>query len=162
MLDNASEIAISKHNSRATSPGGYWREVKDSKVVEVNGESGVDGTQEDGVNTDDGNAAPKRPARYRPRTFPYQRYLPYRHNDQEYENLASCIKNLYVAVASGDFVPGVTHWTREIRGWMQLKFDLPRDDRIRLTKLYYELTLAPGMDSNATERFASMFTILTK
>lgn len=100
--------------------------------------------------------------RYRPRTFPYRRYLPYRHDDDEYQNLETCIKNLYVAVSAGDFVPGATHWTREIRGWMSLKFDLPRVDRIKLIKLYYELALAPGMDTSASERFSSMFMNLTK
>lgn len=76
--------------------------------------------------------------------------------------LTEIIKRLYVAVSGGDFVPGATHWTRELRAWIQLKFDLPRDDRVKLVKLYYELALAPGMDSSASERFSSMFMTLTR
>ena len=103
-----------------------------------------------------------RPSRYRPRTFPYQRYLPYPHDDNPLQSLEEIIRRLYIAVSAGDFVPGTTHWTRELRGWMQLKFDLPRDDRVRLAKLYYELALAPGLDSAAVERFSGMFQTLTK
>jgi proteasome activator subunit 4 len=82
-------------------------------------------------------------ARTRPRTFAYFRYLPYPTEDQaEREcNLDECIRNLYVAVAAGDFAPGAVHWTREIRGWLSLKFDLPRETRVKLVKLYYELAL---------------------
>ena len=72
------------------------------------------------------------------------------------------IKHLYIAVASGDFVPGAVHWTKEIRGWMSLKFDLTRKQRISLVKLYYELSLAPGLEYSVSERFASMFMVLTK
>lgn len=103
-----------------------------------------------------------RRTRYRPRTFPYRRYLPYTPDGQEYGNLETAIKKLYVAVAAGDFIPGATHWTREIRGWMQLKFDLPLDTRVKLVKLYFELSMAPGMESPAAERFSSMFMQLTK
>lgn len=78
------------------------------------------------------------------------------------QNLDYYIKNLYIAISAGDFVPGATHWTREIRGWMQLKFDLPRSDRVKLGKLYYELTLAPGVEEGASDRFLSMFITLTK
>lgn len=72
------------------------------------------------------------------------------------------IKHLYIAVAGGDFVPGAVHWTREIRGWMSLKFDLTKQQRTALVKLYYELSLAPGLEYAVAERFASMFMILTK
>ncbi|KAB8336954.1 hypothetical protein FH972_021259 [Carpinus fangiana] len=160
-MDDHVELPSSSRGSRATSPGGIWREVKDTKVIEVAASPNMNGDME----LEDGDAAvdkARRPARYRPRTFPYRRYLPYRHVDNQYQNLQVCIKNLYVAVSAGDFAPGATHWTREIRGWMSLKFDLPRDDRIRLIRLYYDLALAPGMDSTASERFGSMFMNLTK
>lgn len=126
--------------SRATSPGADWEDA--------NGDA----------NSKD------RPNRVRPRTFPYTKYLPYdaESEDERLENLNTCIKHLYVAVSAGDFSPGAVHWTREIRGWLSLKFDLPRDTRVRLIKLYYELALAPGLDILVAERFASMFMVLTK
>ena len=96
--------------------------------------------------------------------FPYQRYMPYETESREKseEDLDEMIKHLYISVASGDFVPGAVHWTREIRGWMSLKFDLTRQQRIALVKLYYELALAPGLEYAVSDRFASMFMVLTK
>jgi proteasome activator subunit 4 len=102
--------------------------------------------------------------RRRPRTFPYYEYLPYPTEDQSdrEESLNTCLKHLYIAVSAGDFAPGAVHWTREIRGWLSLKFDLPRATRVKLVNLYYELALAPGLDYLVAERFASMFMVLTK
>ena len=123
--------------SRATSPGG--------EPVAVNG-----------------NGEPK--ARVRPRTYPYFTYLPYTLEDEpeRERNLQEILKQLYIAVEAGDFNPGAVHWTRELRGWLSLKFDPTRTERINLVKLYYELSLAPGIDPNVSERFASMFMLLTK
>ncbi|KAI9664681.1 MAG: hypothetical protein M1821_006128 [Bathelium mastoideum] len=129
--------------SRATSPGGDWHEANGSA-------NGIGDTEELG--------------RYRPRTFPYQEYLPYttEPDDAKRRNLAECIEELYIAVSAGDFAPGAEHWTREIRGWISLKYDMTRPQRVRLVKLYYELSLAPGLDFSVAERFASMFMVLTK
>jgi proteasome activator subunit 4 len=137
-LMGALDSASGPDTSRATSPGGDWRQA--------NG----------GVNGDDDKG--------RPRTFPYFRYLPYQTEDQSEreENLNTCLKHLYIAVSAGDFAPGAVHWTREIRGWLSLKFDLPRSTRVKLVNLYYELALAPGLDHLVAERFASMFMVLTK
>jgi proteasome activator subunit 4 len=123
--------------SRATSPGG--------EPVALNGEG-----------------EPK--ARVRPRTYPYFKYLPYTPEDESerQRNLREILKQLYIAVEAGDFSPGAVHWTRELRGWLSLKFDPTRSERINLVKLYYELSLAPGIDPNVSERFASMFMLLTK
>ena len=102
--------------------------------------------------------------RNRPRTYPYFRFLPYQVEDdaQRQDNLQDIINHLYVAIEAGDFTPGALHWTREIRNWLGLKFDPTKEQRIRLVRLYYELALAPGLDSTAAERFASMFMVLTK
>ena len=130
--------------SRATSPGG-WKEIE------------VNNGASNGTNVDNRG-------RTRPRTFPYFKYLPYAVESQaeREEYLELCMRHLYVAVSAGDFAPGAIHWTREIRGWLSLKFDLPRETRVKLAKLYYELALAPGLDYVVAERFASMFMVLTK
>lgn len=121
--------------SRATSPGGQPPETNGAKK-----------------------------ARVRPRTYPYFQYLPYATEDdkQREDNLHEILKSLYVAVKAGDFSPGAVHWTRELRGWLSLKFDPTREERVKLVRLYYELSLAPGIDPNVAERFASMFMLLTK
>lgn len=102
--------------------------------------------------------------RTRPRVFPYTRYLPYEIETprQRTHDLDEMIKQLYISVTAGDFSPGAVHWTREIRGWLSLKFDLTTRQRVVLSKLYYELALAPGLDSGVAERFANMFMVLIK
>lgn len=103
-------------------------------------------------------------ARVRPRTYPYFNYLPYKLEEEteRNRNLREILDQLYIAVEAGDFNPGAVHWTRELRGWLSLKFDPTRAQRISLVKLYYELALAPGIDPSVAERFASMFMLLTK
>ena len=102
--------------------------------------------------------------RNRPRTFHYFRTLPYPVEDeaQRQANLAEILKYLYIAVQASDFTPGAVHWTRELRSWLSLKFDPTKEQRVQLVKLYYELSLAPGIDPSVAERFASMFMLLTK
>jgi proteasome activator subunit 4 len=138
-LMGALDTASGPDTSRATSPGGDWRQAN----------GGIDADKQ---------------SRGRPRTFPYFDYLPYETEGEDVreENLHTCLKHLYIAVSAGDFAPGAVHWTREIRGWLSLKFDLPRSTRVKLVKLYYELALAPGLDYLVAERFASMFMVLTK
>ena len=126
--------------SRATSPGGEPRDT-----------TGEDKTD-------------ARHRRGRPRTYPYFRYLPYAVEDEtkRQRNLEEIIKQLYISVEAGDFQPGAVHWTRELRSWLGLKFDPTKEQRVKLVRLYYELALAPGIDITVSERFASMFMVLTK
>ncbi|KAF1991962.1 hypothetical protein K402DRAFT_321545 [Aulographum hederae CBS 113979] len=128
--------------SRSTTPGD-WNGI--------NGSNGQDEEEES-------------KSRSRPRTFPYLKHLPYNPESEEerLKHLDVCLQQLYIAVSAGDFTPGVVHWTREIRGWLTLKFDMPRETRIKLVNLYYELALAPGLDYLLAERFASMFMTLLK
>lgn len=127
--------------SRATSPGAEPRETNGAS----SGQSQLS-------------------SRNRPRTYPYFRYLPYPVEDEQrrQDDLNEILKYLYIAIEAGDFTPGAVHWTRELRSWLSLKFDPTREQRIKLVKLYYELALAPGVDPSVSERFASMFMLLTK
>lgn len=106
----------------------------------------------------------ERNARHKPRTYPYFEYLPYPVEDEAARQAAleGILKNLYISIKAGDFAPGAVHWTRELRAWLSLKFDLPRVTRVKLVKLYYELSLAPGVDPNVSERFASLYSVLMK
>jgi len=126
-------------DSRATSPGPGPKESRDKEDT-------------------------SRVTRSRPRTYPYNRYLPYdvESEEERQANFNEILKYLYVAVEAGDFAVGAAHWTRELRNWLALKFDPTKDQRIRLVKLYYELSLAPGVDITAVERFSSTFNLLLK
>ncbi|KAF1814027.1 hypothetical protein P152DRAFT_301936 [Eremomyces bilateralis CBS 781.70] len=142
LVSTYSGIGLNSDISRATSPGG---------------------NPHDASNVPNGLDRPKE-SRSRPRTFPYFKHLPYpTETTKEHEqNLNTIVEHLYVAVSAGDFAPGATHWTRELRGWLSLKFDLPRDTRVKLVRLYYELALAPGLEVLTAERFAGTFMTLTK
>lgn len=106
----------------------------------------------------------ERSQRYRARTFPYFRLLPYAVEAEEERGAAlqEILKQLYTAVRAGDYAPGAVHWTRELKEWMGLKFEMDRGLRVRLVKLYYGLSLAPGLDPATAERFLTMFLLLTK
>jgi hypothetical protein len=121
--------------SGATSPGAEWRD-------------------------DEGDQQ----SRYRPRTYPYHDYLPYPVEDEaeRQAHLNEIVKNLYIAIEARDFTPGAVRWSRELRGWLSLKFDPPRKTRAKLVKLYYELAMSPGLGSAVAERFSNMFMVLTK
>lgn len=102
--------------------------------------------------------------RYRPRTFAYFSQLPFAvEEDHEREAaLAGILRNLYIAIKAEDFAPGAMHWTRELQGWLNLKFEMVRELRAALAKLYYHLALAPGLDINTADRFTKMVITLTK
>jgi len=96
------------------------------------------------------------------RTFPYFSYLPYsvENGAERLANLEKIIENLFIAVKAQDFDIAIL-WTRELKSWISLKFVMPKSIRSKLVSLYYDLSLAPGIESNATERFTSMFLLLT-
>ena len=102
--------------------------------------------------------------RYRPRTFPYFKLLPYNVEEETERNTAleEILKQLYIAIKAEDMSPGAVHWTRELRGWLNLKFEITRSLRVKLVHMYYMLSLAPGIDGAASERFESMFRYLLK
>jgi len=102
--------------------------------------------------------------RYRPRTFSYFRLLPYPvEEDAERDAaLAGILKNLFIAIKAEDFSPGALHWTRELQGWLNLKFEMTRELRAKLAQVYYHLSLAPGLDANAADRATKMLITLTR
>lgn len=154
MLDQHSRAAGSMLDA------GHGRGHEDSRATSP----GAPVPRNNASNGDPEDVDIERLGRTRPRVYPYAKYLPYETETQEQreQDIDEMIKHLYVAVASGDFVPGAVHWTKEIRGWMTLKFDLTKQQRITLVKLYFELALAPGLEYGVAERFASMFMVLTK
>lgn len=102
--------------------------------------------------------------RYRQRTFSYFRLLPFVVEDESERDtaLAGILKNLYIAIKAEDFAPGALHWTRELHGWINLKFEMTRELRATLSQVYYHLALAPGLDNNTADRFTRMLITLTR
>jgi len=102
--------------------------------------------------------------RYRPRTFRYFNLLPFPVEDDADRDVAleGILKKLYIAIKAEDFSPGALHWTRELQGWLNLKFEMTRELRAKLATLYYHLALAPGLDANTADRFTKVLVTLTR
>lgn len=102
--------------------------------------------------------------RYRPRTFSYFDHLPFNvESEKERDDaLAGILKHLYIAIKAEDFSPGAMHWTRELSAWLNLKFEMTRELRAKLAKLYYHLCLAPGLEPASADRFLKMLVLLTR
>ncbi|KAI9151972.1 Proteasome activator complex subunit 4 [Paramyrothecium foliicola] len=102
--------------------------------------------------------------RYRPRTFAYFRQLPFEVEEETQRDVAlqGILKQLYISIRAEDFSPGALHWTRELQGWLNLKFEMTRELRAKLAKLYYSLALSPGLDPTASDRFLRMVLTLTR
>ncbi|KAI0887756.1 uncharacterized protein GGS22DRAFT_88722 [Annulohypoxylon maeteangense] len=102
--------------------------------------------------------------RYRPRTFAYFQLLPYPVEDEAERDAAlqGILKQLYIAIKAEDFSPGALHWTRQLQGWLSLKFDMSRELRAKLVKLYFHLSLAKGLDDTSADRFAKMVVTLIR
>ncbi|EAQ85285.1 conserved hypothetical protein [Chaetomium globosum CBS 148.51] len=78
------------------------------------------------------------------------------HDSHRDDALRGILKNLFISISAEDFSPGALHWTRELQGWLNLKFEMTRELRSRLARLYYHLALAPGLDNNTADRFSRM------
>ena len=96
--------------------------------------------------------------------FDYWSRLPYPVEDEEkrLEDLNELIADLYTAVKAGDFSGGAKTASRQIKRWLHLKFKMPKETRIKLIQLYYDLSLTPGIDMGAADTFASMFKTLAQ
>ncbi|KAK9455374.1 hypothetical protein V1511DRAFT_500283 [Dipodascopsis uninucleata] len=103
--------------------------------------------------------------RSRPRTFPYSNVLPYKieSDSTRIEHLNVIVEHIYIAASTDSLsTPSIIHWTRELRSWISLKFDMPVSIRSRLSGVYYELALSQGTANNVTEKLIDMFMLLAK
>ncbi|KAM4063174.1 proteasome-substrate-size regulator domain-containing protein [Hirsutella rhossiliensis] len=102
--------------------------------------------------------------RYRQRTFAYFQQLPFEVEEEAQRDTAlhGILKHLYIAIRAEDFSPGALHWTKELQAWLNLKFEMTRELRAKLAKLFYSLALAPGLDATAADRFLRMVLTLTR
>ena len=94
--------------------------------------------------------------------YNYWNHLPYPVEDENTRiaHLDDIIKDLYTCIRAGDFEAGARTATRQIKRWLHLKFKMPKETRKKLIKLYYELSLTPGIDPSAADIFANMFKLL--
>ncbi|KAG0225196.1 hypothetical protein B0O80DRAFT_458867 [Mortierella sp. GBAus27b] len=79
--------------------------------------------------------------------------LPYGHDlaHEATDMLSNIIYHLGLCLKAADWAPGVIHWAKQLDLYLDLKYKLPKDTRIALAKVFWELTLAPGMDATMIE-----------
>ena len=99
----------------------------------------------------------------RPRTYPYFTTLPYNIESVQdrLKNLEKIVDELCKSFYAEDWSRSI-YWNTELRDWLSLKFHLPKQHRIRLIRVYYEVICAFGVDPRAHARFMSTFLTLTK
>jgi len=93
----------------------------------------------------------------------YWNHLPYHVEDNaaRLSDLNDIIADLYTYIRAGDFDGGARTASQQIRRWLHLKFKMPKEIRMTMMKLYYQLALTPGIDPTAADTFANMFRLLT-
>jgi proteasome activator subunit 4 len=100
-----------------------------------------------------------------PRSFPYCDLLPHPVETAAERDaaLGRILEQLYVCLQAADYSVGALHWTVELQAWMDLKFDLPRDVRLGLIRIYYALCLLPTerLQAVAIDKFVAAFLSLT-
>lgn len=97
------------------------------------------------------------------RTYPYFGCLPYDIESEKdrYDNLHKITEQLFISFSAEDWNRAL-YWNTELRDWTALKFQLPKETRIRLLKVYYEVITSFGVDPRAHARFMSTFLHLSK
>lgn len=93
------------------------------------------------------------------RTFPYRKLLPYATEGQaECEShFDHCLEWLELSILAKDLASGAVLWANEISKLLDLKFDLSRERRTELARLFYSLALTPGMPCETAKVFAAIF-----
>jgi len=94
--------------------------------------------------------------------FNYWKHLPYAVEDDatRIAHLNEIVADLYTFIRAGDLESGARTASRRIKRWLHLKFKMPKETRKALIRLYYQLSLTPGIDPSAADAFANMFKLL--
>ncbi|KAI0094570.1 armadillo-type protein [Irpex rosettiformis] len=88
--------------------------------------------------------------RYMVKLRNYCKSLPYsvESNSRMQEMLEFIILRLVQCIEARDYDPGFQQWDSMLIYWSMLKYPIPKDKRIALTKLYFHIATAPGMPTH--------------
>ncbi|KAK9704543.1 Proteasome activator BLM10, partial [Basidiobolus ranarum] len=99
----------------------------------------------------------------------YNQLLPYSISDREDPTsepsalLAEIETGLASCVLSGDITLGANSWTKRLHAYLNLKYPLPLESRLKLADLYFQLLVAPRVyDSSMTQYWAVYLLKLVK
>ncbi|KAF5355656.1 hypothetical protein D9756_004216 [Leucocoprinus leucothites] len=92
------------------------------------------------------------------------RLLPYsiEPESQMQQTLDFIIKRICQAVEAQDYDVGFQQWDTMLAFWLTLKYPIPKDKRIKLARLYFELSIVPGISMQVVASSADGFRLLTK
>ncbi|KAG0312267.1 hypothetical protein BGZ99_009606 [Dissophora globulifera] len=79
--------------------------------------------------------------------------LPYGHDlsQEASDMLSNIIYHFGLSLRSEDWAPGALYWAKQLNQYLDLKYELPKETRVAFAKVFWELTIAPGMDSTMVE-----------
>ncbi|KAG0049518.1 hypothetical protein BGZ83_005704 [Gryganskiella cystojenkinii] len=82
--------------------------------------------------------------------FPYGNDLAQEASDM----LTNIIRHFGLCLKSEDWAPGAIYWAKQLSEYLDLKYALPKETRVAFAKVFWELTIAPGMDATMVEIWA--------
>ncbi|KAM0751556.1 hypothetical protein T439DRAFT_300497 [Meredithblackwellia eburnea MCA 4105] len=94
----------------------------------------------------------------RSKQLDYQNALPYEVETLEEMDLKleHIVRRLVECIKAKDYDVGFVQWNHRLECWISLKYPMKREVRAKLSKLYFELSVLPGLDTRLVELSASM------
>ncbi|CAO3568761.1 unnamed protein product [Mortierella alpina] len=82
--------------------------------------------------------------------------LPYSHAlaSEAADMLDNIVHHFGLSLQSEDWAPGALYWAKQLNQYLDLKYTLPKETRIAFAKVFWELTIAPGMDVTMVEAWS--------
>ncbi|KAF9423952.1 hypothetical protein BGZ94_008121 [Podila epigama] len=71
------------------------------------------------------------------------------------EMLSTILHHIGLSLQAEDWAPGAIYWAKQLNQYLDLKYTLPLESRVGLAKVFYELTVAPGMDCTMIEAWST-------
>ncbi|KAF9978770.1 hypothetical protein BGZ73_000417 [Actinomortierella ambigua] len=68
--------------------------------------------------------------------------------------LNDIIHHFNICLQAQDWAPGAAFWAKQLNKFLDLKYTLPLETRISFAKVFFELTIAPGMEIALVEHWA--------
>ncbi|GAA5836406.1 hypothetical protein JCM11251_007072, partial [Rhodosporidiobolus azoricus] len=83
----------------------------------------------------------------------YPKSLPYETESLEEmdRKLEEIVRRLVDCVRAKDYDVGFVQWNHRLECWISLKYPMRRDLRARLARLYFEISVLPGMDARLVD-----------
>ncbi|KAH8100502.1 hypothetical protein BXZ70DRAFT_1022407 [Cristinia sonorae] len=102
--------------------------------------------------------------RYMSKLRAYAKSIPYsiEPNSKMQEMFEFILYRITQCVEAKDYQPGLFQWDSMVSYWMMLKYPIPKEKRIRLAKLYYQICITPGMPTHIIGNCVDNLVTLTR